>query len=124
MAEPDPAGPPRLSGWTGRPYRVPLAADAQPEAIIAGLAPADHPGALWGDWFGGGALLFRAPLRRHEPEQATEGFAELVDQPALAEADADLVGGGWLVSLGYAPGATTMAFYDSLLRWRLSLIHI
>ena len=118
MAEPDPAEPPRLRGWPGRPYRVPLAADAQPEAVIAGLAPADHPGALWGDWFGGGVLLFRAPLRRHEPEQATEGFAELVDQPALAEADADLVGGGWLVALGYAPGATTMAFYDSLLRWR------
>ncbi len=27
------------------------------------------------------------------------------------------MGGGWLVALGYAPGATTIAFYDSLLRW-------
>ena len=118
MTEPDPAEPPRLTGWTGRPYRVPLAAVAQPEAVIAGLAPADHPGALWGDWFGGGTLLFRAPLRRHEPQRATEGLAELVDQPSLAGADADLVGGGWLVALGYAPDATTFAFYDSLLRWR------
>jgi para-aminobenzoate synthetase/4-amino-4-deoxychorismate lyase len=53
-----------------------------------------------------------------EPVRATDGFAELSEQPALAGTDADLVGGGWLVALGYAPGSTTIAFYDSLLRWR------
>ena len=111
------AEPLRLSEWSGRPYRVPVAADAQPADAIAALAPGDHPGALWGDWFGGGALLFRAPLRRYEPALAADGFEELVEQPALAESGGDLVGGGWLVALGYAPGATTIAFYDSLLRW-------
>ena len=111
------AEPLRLSEWSGRPYRVPVAADARPAAVIAGLAPGDHPGALWGDWFGGGALLFRAPLRRHEPALAADGFEQLVEQPALADSGGDLVGGGWLVALGYAPGATTIAFYDSLLRW-------
>jgi para-aminobenzoate synthetase/4-amino-4-deoxychorismate lyase len=111
------AEPLRLSEWSGRPYRVPVAAGARPAAVIAGLVPGDHPGALWGDWFGGGALLFRAPLRRHEPALAADGFEQLVEQPALADSGGDLVGGGWLVALGYAPGATTIAFYDSLLRW-------
>ncbi|HEV2928857.1 MAG TPA: chorismate-binding protein [Propionibacteriaceae bacterium] len=118
MADSDAAEPPRLSGWPGRPYRLPVPADAEPEAVIADLVPADHPGALWGDWFGGGVLLFRAPLRLHEPVRAADGFAELADQPTLAWTDPDLVGGGWLIALGYAPGATTIAFYDSLLRWR------
>jgi para-aminobenzoate synthetase/4-amino-4-deoxychorismate lyase len=86
--------------------------------VIAGLVGADQPGALWGDWFGGGVLLFRAPLLRHAPGRATDGFAALAGQPALFGADADLVGGGWLVVLGYAPGSSTTAFYDSLLRWR------
>jgi para-aminobenzoate synthetase/4-amino-4-deoxychorismate lyase len=109
---------PGLSGWPGRPYRVPVAADADPEAVIAGLDPGDRPGVLWGDWFGGGVLLFRAPLLWHEPARATDGFSALAEQPALTGTAADLVGGGWLVVLGYAPGSTTTAFYDSLLRWR------
>jgi para-aminobenzoate synthetase/4-amino-4-deoxychorismate lyase len=110
--------PPQLNGWPGRPYRVPVDSDASPASVIAGLVPDDHPGALWGDWFGGGLLLFRAPLRRAEPMRAVDGFAELDEQPALGQIEGDLVGGGWLVALGYAPGATTIGFYDSLLRWR------
>jgi para-aminobenzoate synthetase/4-amino-4-deoxychorismate lyase len=110
--------PQRLGGWLGRPYQVPVASDANPEAVIAGLGLVDYPGALWGDWFGGGVLLFRAPLRRSEPVHASDGFAELAEQPALPGTAADLVGGGWLVTLGYAPGSSTAAFYDSLLRWR------
>ena len=118
MTEPnDPTVQP-LGGWSGRPYRVPVASDADPEEVIAGLGLEDYPGALWGDWFGGGVLLFRAPLRRSEPVHASDGFAELAEQPALAGNVADLVGGGWLVTLGYAPGSSTVAFYDSLLRWR------
>jgi para-aminobenzoate synthetase / 4-amino-4-deoxychorismate lyase len=113
----DASGPP-LDGWPGRPYRLPLAADAQPEAVIADLVPEEHPGALWGDWFGGGLLLFRRPLRRREPVRAIDGFPELSEQPALAGTSADVVGGGWLVTLGYASGSSAMGFYDSLLRWR------
>jgi para-aminobenzoate synthetase/4-amino-4-deoxychorismate lyase len=116
--EPNTAEPAPLNGWPGRPYRVPVDSDASPASVIAGLVPDDHLGALWGDWFGGGVLLFRTPLRRAEPVRASDGFAVLDEQPALGQTDADLVGGGWLVALGYASGATTLAFYDSLLRWR------
>ncbi len=116
MTEPD------LAGWPGRPYRVPIAVESQPEAVITGLVskdqPDNQPGVLWGDWFGGGLLLFRAPLRHHEPRDAPDGFAELADQPELPASVDDLVGGGWLVVLGYTSGSSAIAFYDSLLRWR------
>ena len=120
MGEPALAEPHPLNGWPGRPYRVSVDSDAAPASVLAGLVADDHPGALWGDWFGGGVLLFRAPLRRAEPVRASDGFAVLDEQPALAQTAADLVGGGWLVALGYAPGVTTIGFYDSLLRWRPS----
>ena len=34
------------------------------------------------------------------------------------ESESGLVGGGWLACFGYDPKTTTMAFYDSLLRWQ------
>ena len=35
-----------------------------------------------------------------------------------AEVGSGIVGGGWLACFGYDPKTTTLAFYDSLLRWQ------
>ena len=105
-------------GRPGRPYRVPLDGDAPPEALIAGLDSADRPGALWGSWFGGGACVFRRPVRAYAPEHAEQAFAALDEQPDLADVPDGVVGGGWLAAHGYGPGATALAYYDSLLRWQ------
>ena len=116
------ANSPQLGAMTSRPYRRPLDSSASPGAIIARLREVDRPGALWGDWFGGGVLIFQRPLRIEEPVDATDGFGCLDDQPAAARFSAVMgpgfVGGGWLACLGYGPKTTTLAFYDSLLRWQ------
>ena len=108
---------PRWRTDRARPYRVPLSSDALPAAVVATLDPADRPGVLWGDWFGGGVVVVRRPLHRHETPTAAEASALLDEQPVLAEMPADLVGGGWLTVLGYSPGSTIAAYHDSLLRW-------
>ena len=61
---------------------------------------------------------FRDPLRVAEPANATDGFECLDDQPLVIESElsSGLVGGGWLACLGYDPGTTALAFYDSSLR--------
>jgi hypothetical protein len=69
--------------------------------VLAQLPEDDHPGALWGDWFGGGIVIFRRPLRVIEPAQALDGFAYLDEQPRLSEGESDLawsVAGGWRAS--------------------------
>ena len=113
-------GPPRLGAMTGRPYRLALSSDAAPAAVIAQLTEDDHPGALWGEWFGGGLLIFRQPLRVEEPVDAADGFDYFDEQPTMSgfEPRVDLVGGGWLGCLGYGPRTTSLAFYGSLLRWQ------
>jgi len=110
----------QLGELTARPYRRDLASHASPVAVLAQLPEDDHPGALWGDWFGGGIVIFRRPLRVIEPARASDGFGYLDEQPRLSESDSEsgLVGGGWLACFGYDPKTTTMAFYDSLLRWQ------
>jgi len=112
--------PPDLSAMTARPYRVALASNASPAAVIAQLDADDHPGALWGDWFGGGLLIFRRPIRVLDPVDTASGFGCLDEQPAVIGSDPDspIVGGGWLACFGYDPKTTSLAFYDSLLRWR------
>jgi para-aminobenzoate synthetase / 4-amino-4-deoxychorismate lyase len=112
--------PPKLGTMTARPYRIALAADAAPAAVIAQLVTDDRPAALWGNWFGGGLLIFRRPLRVTEPLNAADGFGFLDEQPRLggSEAVPGTVGGGWLGCFGYHPKTTTLAFYDSLLRWQ------
>jgi anthranilate/para-aminobenzoate synthase component I/branched-subunit amino acid aminotransferase/4-amino-4-deoxychorismate lyase len=114
------SGAPRLGAMTARPYRQAIFSTAAPAAVIAQLNEDDHPGALWGEWFGGGVLIFRRPLHVQEPVDAPDGFAYLDQQPRLSgsELGSDVVGGGWLVCLGYDPKTTTLAFYDSLLRWQ------
>ena len=68
---------------------MPLASDASPAAVVAQLSEEDHPGALWGDWFDGGLLIFRRPLRVAEPLNATDGFECLDDQPLVVDPNCD-----------------------------------
>jgi para-aminobenzoate synthetase/4-amino-4-deoxychorismate lyase len=107
---------------TARPYRLALVSNASPGAVIAQLREHDRPGALWGDWFGGGVLIFHRPLEVQEPVDTSEGFEYLDEQPTLARSGSGIgsgiVGGGWLACFGYDPKTTTLAFYDSLLRWQ------
>jgi para-aminobenzoate synthetase/4-amino-4-deoxychorismate lyase len=114
------AHPLQLGAMTARPYRLPLLSNASPAAVIAQLSEDDRPGALWGNWFGGGLLIFRCPLRVEEPVDASDGFGYLDEQPTLSgsELASGMVGGGWLACFGYDPATTTLGFYDSLLHWR------
>jgi len=113
-------GSPKLGAMAAQPYRLALTSHAAPAAVIAQLSVNDHPGALWGGWFGGGLLIFRHPLRVVEPVEAADGFGYLDEQPTVIGFDqrSQIVGGGWLACFGYDPGTTTLAFYDSVLRWR------
>jgi para-aminobenzoate synthetase / 4-amino-4-deoxychorismate lyase len=114
-------GSPQLGAMTARPYRLALGSNASPGAVIAQLRDDDRPGALWGDWFGGGVLIFHRPLEVQEPVNASEGFGYLDELPRLAHpgsVGSGDVGGGWLACFGYDPQTTTLAFYDSLLRWQ------
>ena len=115
-------GSPQLGAMTARPYRLALVSNASPGAVIAQLREDDRPGALWGDWFGGGVLIFHRPLEVQEPVNASEGFGYLDELPRLADSGSvvrsGMVGGGWLACFGYDPKTTTLAFYDSLLRWQ------
>jgi para-aminobenzoate synthetase / 4-amino-4-deoxychorismate lyase len=113
-------GPPKLGAMAGQPYRLALASDAARATVIAQLSVNDHPGALWGDWFGGGLLIFHHPLRVIEPVEAADGFGYLDDQPTVIRSNprSRIVGGGWLAGFGYDPGTTSLAFYDSVLRWQ------
>ena len=105
-------GPSQLGAMTARPYRVPLASDASPAAVVAQLREDDHPGALWGDWFDGGLLIFRRPLRVAEPLNASDGFECLDEQPLVVESElrSGLVGGGWLACFGYDPEHDDLGF--------------
>jgi para-aminobenzoate synthetase / 4-amino-4-deoxychorismate lyase len=109
-----------LGAMAAQPYWLALASHAAPAAVIAQLSVNDHPGALWGDWFGGGLLILRHPLRVIEPVEAADGFGYLDELPTVIGADprSQIVGGGWLACFGYDSGTTTLAFYDSVLRWR------
>ncbi len=113
---------PQLGAMAARPYRLALGSNASPAAVVAQLREEDRPGALWGEWFGGGVLIFQRPLRVEEPVDASEGFGCLDEQPRLAHFGAEVgsatVGGGWLACFGYDSKTTTLAFYDSLLRWQ------
>jgi para-aminobenzoate synthetase/4-amino-4-deoxychorismate lyase len=114
------ANSPQLRATTARPYSLALGSNASPAVVVAQLRDEDRPGALWGDWFGGGVLIFQRPLRVEEPVEASKGFGCLDEQPRLAHpgAGVEIIGGGWLACFGYDPKTTTLAFYDSLLRWQ------
>ena len=97
-----------LRELTAHPYRVPLPSDASPSMIISKLDDHDHPGVLWGDWFGGGVLIFTGPLLVASPAEAEQAFDLLDELPQLdpgpAGRDSGVIGGGWLACLGYDTG--------------------
>lgn len=109
---------PALTGRAGRPAVVALPSRCPPERLVARLLARDRPAVLSGRWFGGGFLVLRRPLLVREPRDAADGFDDLAAQPDLDGGPADVIGGGWVAGLGFSPGTTTLAFYDSLLRWR------
>ncbi len=113
--------PTPLGEVQAQPYRVPLASAAPPEGVLAGLVAEDHPGALWGEWFGGGLVVVRRPLLVYEPRIAADGFGRLDELPVVDRRGFDGIGGGWLVALGYDPGHSWIGFYDSVLRWRAEI---
>jgi para-aminobenzoate synthetase/4-amino-4-deoxychorismate lyase len=90
-----------------------------------------YPFALAGAWAGGGALVGSEPIEVADP--AEDPFELLDRQPAVTDAAAGAVGGGWFGYLGYNLGARlervppppprhvplpdfALAFYDHLLR--------
>ncbi|SDS65733.1 para-aminobenzoate synthetase / 4-amino-4-deoxychorismate lyase [Friedmanniella luteola] len=108
--------------WTARPAAVALAGGCPPSRLVARLRAADRPAVLSGDWFGGGVLVLRRPLLVREPADAADGFDDLVRLPAVTApplGGPDVLGGGWVTTLGFSPGTTVLAFHGSLLRWRV-----
>ena len=105
---------------TARPSTVGLDSRCTPERLVARLRAVDQPAVLSGRWFGGGTLVLRRPLLIRTPGNAADGFDDLTAMPQVAGAAPDVVGGGWVAGLGFGPGTTSLAFYDSLLRWRPS----
>ena len=85
---------------------------------MARLRSVDRPAVLSGQWFGGGVLAMRRPLVVRTPEHAPEGFDDLTASPRIAGTAMEVVGGGWVAGLGFSPGTTSLAFYDSVLHWR------
>jgi para-aminobenzoate synthetase/4-amino-4-deoxychorismate lyase len=114
-----------IAGQLGSPYAVPLGPGPEPAGLVAKLNVKDCPAVLWGNWFGGGVVVLRSPLRRVSPATAVGVAALIDDQPTLSarspqndSATAVQIGGGWVGCLGFSPGTSAACFYDSLLRWR------
>jgi branched-subunit amino acid aminotransferase/4-amino-4-deoxychorismate lyase len=112
----------RLAEWDAHPSAIPLGPGPDPAALIAQLNPDDHPAALWGQWFGGGVVVMRSPLRTRTAATVSDVLAVIDEQPLVAggvvgRSDA-VIGGGWLGCLGFSPGVSAACFYDSLLRWQ------
>ncbi len=108
--------------WLGSPYAVPLGSGPDPAQLVARLDPNDRPSVLWGNWFGGGVVAFRSPLRTITGSTAADVIGLVDDQPFIASppdhgANAPQIGGGWFSCLGFSAGASIAYFYDSLLRW-------
>lgn len=86
---------------------------------------------LTGDWFGGGHLWLHSPVREQSADHAADlfdlidiPFPDLLEGPATFPEPIDghpstssILGGGWLVDLGFSPGHSRVAFHDHLLRW-------
>ena len=109
----------RLVARPGRPYAVALGVGPEPAEVIARLRSPRPLAVLWGEWFGGGAVVLRDPLCWVTPEHAEAAFPYVDVQPELdlVGTEEALVGGGWLAQLGYAPHRSALGFFDHLLRW-------
>ena len=127
------SGPPGSSGaarTTGSAYAVAVGAGPTPGELLARPDVSGVTAALWGRWFGGGAIVLPQPMRTATFEYAHDAFALLEEFPGpiadLASGDradtpgdtADMIGGGWMTCLGYAPGTTWVGFFDHLWRYR------
>ena len=84
----------------------------------AGLRPL----VLWGDWLGSEVLIGVDPVVELSGLDAADCWTPLaaVPQRSVPFTDSDFggIGGGWATVLGYDPGTSWLAFYDSLLRRR------
>lgn len=103
-----------LTGLRCRALSEPLGPGPDPFAVLR--AAADEPGlvCLSGQWAGGGTLLAARPVLVADGDP----FAALAAAPRVeADADADVVGGGWFGLLGY-DGRFRLGWYDHLLRHR------
>jgi len=114
-----------IAGQLGSPYAVPLGPGPEPGQLVAQLDVEDRPAVLWGNWFGGGVVVLRSPLRHVGPATAVDVAGLVDDQPTLSvgsprddNATAVQIGGGWIGCLSFSAGTSTACFYDSLLRWR------
>jgi para-aminobenzoate synthetase / 4-amino-4-deoxychorismate lyase len=108
----------RLFRHPARPRVVELGAGPEPPALIRRLPAGAPHAALWGAWFGGGAILLRDPITWQPLEHAADAFDLLDRQPEARRSSEDALGGGWLACLGYAPGHSWVGYFDHVLRWR------
>ncbi|CAA9385484.1 MAG: Para-aminobenzoate synthase, aminase component [uncultured Propionibacteriaceae bacterium] len=107
-----------LARSTARPYAVVLGPGASPQALVGGMSSADHPGCLWGQWFGGGVVVLQQPLQVVRPDHTSAALAVLEQQPEVTPSNTFTgLGGGWLACLAYDDQRSWLGFYDHLLRW-------
>ena len=99
----------RCAHGPGRPYRVPLASAAQPEAVHRRPRPRRPPGRALGGLVRRRRRCLSGPAAcGTSPARPTEAFAGCWTSSRRwpTGRPTDLVGGGWLVALGYDPGGT------------------
>ncbi len=92
--------------------------------LVRRVADWDGLVCLLGEWADGTALLTSHPVV--EPAAVDDAIGALDEQPALARAERELVGGGWFGRLAF-DGASTMAFHDHVVRlvagrWRFEAL--
>ena len=97
------------------PYAVELGA-ADPGSVILAYAEL-RPVVLWGSWLGSEVLIGLDPMIELPGLDADQCWAPLSALPQPTPGF-DGIGGGWITVLGYDPGTSWLAFYDSLLRRR------
>jgi para-aminobenzoate synthetase/4-amino-4-deoxychorismate lyase len=85
--------------------------------VIAAYGIGSRPMVLWGSWLDSEVIIGVDPLVEIAALDAADCWPPLTVWPSLASAPEGL-GGGWFVALGYDPGASWLAFCDSVLRRR------
>ena len=110
-----------MRGTATAPYAVelPAAADgisADPASVIMAYATL-RPMVLWGSWIDSEVLIGVDPVVEVPDLDADQCWAPLAVLPQRSGAF-EGIGGGWITVLGYDPGTSWLAFYDSLLRRR------
>ena len=115
------ANSPQLRGTAARPYRVPLASDASPAAVIAQLRRCRPSRCSLGRLVRRRGVDLSAALAggraRSTPPRGSAAWTSSPDWPTRAGVGRPSAGAGWPAS-ATTPGRRRLAFYDSLLRWR------